>query len=739
MSTDNIQVQPQIAATSGSVTCGKCSAANTAASQFCAGCGHSLYEKCKGCDRPVLLTQAFCGNCGEDLRASIEKQRQQLEQKLSDAVAATKRADYETARSLLSAVINKKSDYRYIDIARNAQVALDKIEQIASQLTSNATNAISSAQEAFEQEDYKRVIALLEPVPERLLNDDARRILDNSRLVIRQSETSTNELRKAIEARDYATAGQHLDVLLDQQPANEKYQRLAKQIGDKLQQKATRRLEQNRYRAAIDLLHSVPGIAKDEPYSELLDRVEKLVWVSNQFTGEPFATPSLGRLAKRWNELAPADTKAKEALSIIAKRIKADREDPRAMFATRGPKAHSWIGGNLNVLAFPSLIRGFDPVEIQRGSAEFNVAFGLALQGLDEVPIKDQFHQPKQSLLGRLRRKKLSSCWGFDIGSSAIHAVCLQRNEEDGTFSITDCFVKRFSDVGAQLKDRDLNQEWLKEAIAEFSADRDLSEVPVWVSLRGRELVTRFVQLPPVADKQAKALFEREIKDRIPVELDEVVLVKWLCELPSEDEDHGFGRPSFVAAAKKSHLEPFVATLEEAGLPVSGIQAAPIALVNFAALEFRDLLGGNDKENEDEQRPLDPDDRSEQKIPGVAIVDSGAETTTVCFVSKRAYWFWTIESGGGEFTRMIARSSQQTHAEAEQLKRDVASIDRPHHVMAPVEQRLDELRSRLDKIVTDAKKTSAPFEIVQTWCCGGGCKMHGWVKTILSDQASIDG
>ncbi|MFU7557401.1 pilus assembly protein PilM [Roseiconus sp. JC912] len=718
------------------VSCGKCQTANVSSSQFCAECGHTLYEKCIGCDKPVLLTQAFCGSCGQDLRVAIGKRKQQLEQKLADAVASTKNADYERARALLAAVISKESDYRFNDIVANAKVALEKIEQIASQLTTNASESIKAAKAAFESEDYKKAVLLLQNLPEKLLTDDARRILEKSQLTIQQSEFATNELRKAIEARDYAAAGQHLELLLEQQPENQKYQRLAKQVGEKLQQKAERRLDQNRYRAAMELLNSVPGFSRDDKHTALVERSEKLLWISQQFAGEPFATPSLGRLAKRWCEIAPADAKAKEALTIIAKRIKAERQDPRSLFATRGPKAHSRIGGDLNVLAFPKCVQGFDHPEIQRAPAECNVALGLALQGLGEAPITDQFFQPKQGLLGRLRRKKQNRCWGFDIGSSSIHAVCLQRNDEDGSISIVDGFVKRFDNLGAQLKGGDLNQDWLKESITEFIEGRDLTEVPVWVSLRGRELVTRFVQLPPVNDKQAKLLFEREIKDRIPVELDDVVLVKWLCELP-DDEDHGIGRPSFVAAAKKSHLDPFVAMLESAGLTVSGIQAAPIALMNLAAVEFKELISGP---TDDQDKPsVDADDRVGQpQLPAVALVDAGAETTTLCFVSARAYWFWTIESGGGEFTRMIARSSQKTHAEAEQLKRDVASIDRPHLVMEPVELRLDELRSRLEKIVMDAKKTGAPFDVLQTWCCGGGCKLHGWIKAILSDQASID-
>ncbi|WP_149495726.1 pilus assembly protein PilM [Roseiconus lacunae] len=717
---------------SGMVACGKCQTPNDANSQYCAGCGHTLYEKCKGCDKPVLLTQAFCGSCGQDLRAAIRRESQQFEDKLARAVEATKAADYDTARSLLSSVIAKKSDFRFTELVHNAEVALAKIERIASQLTSNAAESIVAAGNAFEQEDYKRVIALLSPIPERLLTDEARQFLEKSQLTIRQFDVSTSQLRKAIEARDYVVAGQHLDLLLDQQPDNQKYQRLAQQVGDKLRQKAERRLQQNRYRSAIDYLQSVPASARNDAYSKLVEQAEKLQWMSQQFSGEPFATPVLGRLAKRWNELAPEDTKAKEALATIAKRIKAERGDPRSLFAPRRLKTRSWIGGDLNVLAYPTVIKGCDHNEMQRAAAEFNVAIGLALQGLGEAPITDQFYQPKQGLLGRLRRKKTNRCWGFDLGGSAVHAICLQRSEEDGTIEVVDCFSKRFENVGAQLKSSDLQQAWIKESVEQFTEGRDLSEVPVWVSLRGRELVTRFVQLPPVSDKQAKLLFEREIEDRIPVELDEVEMVKWLCELPDE-EQHTLGRPSFVAAAKKSHLEPFVASLESAGLPISGIQAAPIALLNFAATEFKELLNETTQGDDSPEANGRP---SQHSIPAIAIVDGGAETTTVCFVSSRAYWFWTIESGGAEFTRLIARSSQKTHAEAEQLKRDVAQIDQPHLVMEPVERRLDELRSRLDKIVTDATKTTAPFHIMQTWCCGGGCKMHGWIKTILSEQAS---
>ena len=124
MSNTSNEVSTQPATSnSGSAVCGKCQASNDSASQFCAGCGHILYEKCSGCDKPVLLTQAFCGNCGQDLAAAVRRQIQQLEQKTASAVTATKSADYETARALLSGVVSKKSDYRFAKVATDAEVA----------------------------------------------------------------------------------------------------------------------------------------------------------------------------------------------------------------------------------------------------------------------------------------------------------------------------------------------------------------------------------------------------------------------------------------------------------------------------------------------------------------------------------------------------------------------------------------------------------------------------------------
>ena len=383
-------------------------------------------------------------------------------------------------------------------------------------MTANADESIEAAAAAFEVDDNKRVIALLGPIPPKLLTDEARTMLEKSQLVIEQSETSKSGLRKALEEKDYAAAGQHLDILLEQQPANAKYQKLAHQVAQKLIEKAARRVQQNRYRSAVELLQSVPSIAVGDESKTLSEKAEEYLWLSDQFAGEPFATPALGRLAKRWHEQAPSDRKAKEALSLIAKRFKTKPEDPRITFTLRAAQEHT-VGSAAILESWPFRKPFVEPIirnsrRHQRNSAS----------------LWDWLY--RAWVRSRSRISSISPNKGFsdfsversnsDVGDSMPGPMEFTpsswkrvRRTEREVVKISDCFFHRFEEVGVQVKGNKVDHDWVRSAVEQFLSDRDVAEIPIWISMRGRELVTRFVQLPPVTDKQAQLLFEREIKD----------------------------------------------------------------------------------------------------------------------------------------------------------------------------------------------------------------------------------
>mgnify|MGYP001815040230 FL=1 len=129
---------------SGSISCGSCGASNPAGGQFCAGCGHALYEPCAGCSKPVLLSQSFCGTCGCDLIAAVKQKLKSLETKIGDAIAAAKQLDFEKSSSLLK-LVARETDFRFKEVVAQAKIAQQKIDSIASRESESASDRIDAA------------------------------------------------------------------------------------------------------------------------------------------------------------------------------------------------------------------------------------------------------------------------------------------------------------------------------------------------------------------------------------------------------------------------------------------------------------------------------------------------------------------------------------------------------------------------------------------------------------------
>jgi Tfp pilus assembly PilM family ATPase len=702
---------------SGAIPCGACGGSNPAEAQFCAGCGHALYEPCVGCSKPVALSQSFCGSCGCDLVAAVKKKVGELESKITSAIQSAKERDFERARILLDTVLREK-DYRFREIVSHARTVRDKIDAVAEQESETASERIEAAIAAYESANHAGVVELLGNLAPKLLTPKAAEILAQSKTLLEQLGDSQATLQEAFQKRDWATSGAILDRMLTLQPDDESVARLALKVGKKLVSKAQTLREGHKYRAAANLLDCVPSNARDDAYIALHDHIESIRWLSEQFAGEPFATPTLGRLAKSWLERSEGDPQALAVLKRLSKHIKEPKASSRELYPWFESATHSWIGGRVGMLAYPESVAAEQLPESRSAPGQFNVAIGLALQGLGLTRINEDF-TTKKGLLSRLGRKKATGCWGIDIGASGLKSVYLKL-DEDGQPRLRRCAYQPFETVLTRSVSDEKADEIIRAAVASFVEKNDTQNEPVWVSFPSRELVSRFVKLPPVNDKQAVQLFDREIESRIPLPLDEVVCVRSMAALP-DDELATIGRPAFVSAAKKQFIERYLGGLQEAGLTVSGLQAPPIALANLVAFEFAEVLRFEGLE----------EDARDIKLPTVALADCGAETTTLLFVSSHSCWFWSFESGGEDFTRLIARTTQRTHAEAEKIKRDLSTLERPDTQYQPVEQKMEEMHGRVSKLILDTLNEHKEFDLRQTWCCGGGVRTHGWIRRIL--------
>ncbi len=713
---DNTSAQP--IARNG-VACGACQHFNNESAQFCAGCGQALFEPCGKCSQSVRLEQKFCGGCGTDLQQKRERVREQYEQWLTSAVEAARLSDFERALGQLGRVAEDK-DYRYAELSRQANVAIEKINKLKTQRTAAVESLVAQAEVALANEDRSAVVELLSRVPEAMRSPEMRQMLESCSMFVARLTELEQTLQKQLVAKDYEGVAGTIEVLLGLVPNSERYTKVARQVAEKLLASSQRRFDKQDYTGAASKLSAVPSQMRDGRYESARQLIENVEWLEKQFVAEPLATSTLGRLAVRFEKESPQNERAVLNTKELLQTIKQPYQDPRQPFNPWRGTRESWIGGKASYLGYPTSIPGASDETLRRNPGRFAVAIGLALQGLGLGLVSEGF-AVKKARFAVLASKKPKTAWGIDVGTSGIRAVLLQLDKEELT--VLDSYYDEFDAPTSRIGNETTAADTIRQAITKFlesSKSKELEssknkESAYWVNLPAGEIIARFVRLPPVKDKKAEELMEMERVQRIPMPPDILEYVGWIG---ANDADSAHGRAAFVCAAKKAAIAARTDLLASAGMKISGMQCDQVALVNFAAREFAESF-----------KPVDDDKPT--MLPTVAILDSGATFTSLLLISQESFWFWSLENGGEDLTTALARGTKSVHRDAEELKRFPAKIDRPRDGYEPVEKRLEEFRARLQKLVAEGLNQNGRFDVVETWCMGGSPMTHSWIRRVL--------
>ena len=356
------------------------------------------------------------------------------------------------------------------------------------------------------------------------------------------------------------------------------------------------------------------------------------------------------------------------------------------------------------------------------------VAIGLALQGVGCARFSDSLYFPKKGLFGVRSRAKTKGAWGIDVGTSCIRAVLLavhKGKDAEETITVKDIYVKEFESPLCRadvIKPHSIVRKAIEEFVAEKS--ESLESTPAWVNLSAKEVVHRYVQLPPLKDKDALKLFEAEIDHQIPLELSDLSIVRWMSKY--EGEKVAAGRPAFVAASRQTVVHRRVELCKQAGLELAGMQADTLAIANYASYEFADRL---------EAEP------ENSKPPGIVFIDWGVEATIAVVVTGRSIWVKSCEIGGEDFSSILARASKTTLSDADELKKNPFQLEDPAMVFEKFGPKLEQLRQRLmvgfsvsktrETKQTQKQKNLHDFTALETWCIGGGGHCLTFARTVL--------
>lgn len=723
--------------TSTAVVCGSCEQPNAAESKFCKGCGHTLYEPCAKCLQPALLDQRFCVGCGADLADVVAKRQRQYEEKLSSAVAAAKDFEFETSLGLLETV-GSVNDYRFRATAESARTATERVKTLRDKTLAATQAKVDQALARHKAGNLSDVVKLLKDIPSKLLDDATQRIYAESAGALEQLKSLEEEFAEASRVRNWPLAGELVHQLQEALPEDRRYQKTAEKIGEKLISKAEALFAKQKYSAASSYLGAIPRRCHSSKTEALDATISSALWIQSVIQTEPFASPTLGRLAVRFSKLVPDDPSGPTWVKEISETLKTGKRYPHNHLPGWKGRNQAWTGGQFQLYTRPRKIEYDESNEVIRTRlGRFNVAMGLALQGLGKARVSDDLSSQKKKKK-RFGRKQSQPCWGIDVGTSSVKAV---RMEEVGDkLLLTDFFYHELEPNAPGIGGMQNSYDQIQPAIDQLTNDFDLENCSVWVNLPGSDVTTRFVRMPPVDDKKAAELAAAELKNRIPVPADELAVTQ---TIGAYDKESSHGRPLVFSAARLNIIEKRMELFEQTGLKVDGMQTDPNAIVNLMAWEFADTLAPPEPESSepeiDKKKKWGKKDvkavaRFDEKTPAVCWIDAGAASTTMIYVSGETHWFWTVEQGGDNLTSALARSTKKTQDESETLKIQPEKLEQPAQHFAAVDAKLAEMRSRFKKIAEDALKQNDRFDPIKTYVSGGAALTLGWNRKLLGSE-----
>ena len=713
------------------VRCGGCETDNAADAQFCQGCGGSLYEPCGGCSAPVARTQRFCGKCGQDLTAKVDKRRAELEERLSDAVAAAKSHRFDDALAQID-IVASVDDHRLVDVAKTARAAREKIGKLAERSRSDADAKLSAA---ASTDDPRRIIALLSGVPTPLLTAEAKTRLRSAEDHVATVEALEAETRAALQRKDWPTAGSTLSQLIQTCGEVPDYVTLAARVADRIRGGADKLIAAGRFADAAEYLRSLPPSCVTDVETAKLSDVDDLLWLNDQFPDQPFATPTLGRLAVRLQKSAPQLPSSADRVERLKTLVRRPVSDPRHRFADWHTPRPSVLGGDVGLLA---VLRCIDWTDHPPGDAAalLTTAAGLAFSGWaasgsmpkngPEVRVAEPLHRPARSVAGSLRRKKIDTVWGLDIGTDGLRAVAI-RLDDDGRPRCVGHDVRPFATPLSRVSDRDQTRHDIARAVRAWAADIDLDTARVAIGYPTAEVIHHFFRLPPVPAKQAAKLAETELKGRVPLAADDIARTLWFAGV---DGTTTAGIPASAAITRVAPLKIFAEMIAGAGVRDPLVFDQAHAVVNVAALEFADSIGTFDADADDEVAAY------VERDPTIALVDAGASHLRLTLVSRLEHWSGSVEAGGESLTSSLTRTTKCTRDEAEARKRSPWELERPAEAWPPLAEAMDAWRSRLVSLRNEAAKFSSRFDVVQTWATGGTSLTHDFIRQTLIDSPS---
>jgi len=298
------------------------------------------------------------------------------------------------------------------------------------------------------------------------------------------------------------------------------------------------------------------------------------------------------------------------------------------------------------------------------------------------------------------------SAWGIEVGSFAIKAVRLER--DDDRVTVSDFAVIPHKKV---LSTPDLDQnEMVRLGLGQFISQKAIENETLVMSVPGHAAFARFAKLPPVEPKKVPDIVKFEAVQQIPFPIEDVEWDYQLFTSPDSPEvEVG------IFAMTKDKVAETLALWNSTGLAPDELTISPLAAYNAIAydLDFTD------------------------KTPGTIILDIGTTSSDLIIAEQARVWVRTFPLGGHAFTEAIQDAFKLDYAKAEKLKAEAEQSKYKKHIFQALKPVLSDLVQDVQRSITYYNDTHSDAKIDRLIGVGSTFKLFG-LRKLLSQQLGMD-
>ncbi|MCR9295081.1 MAG: pilus assembly protein PilM [bacterium] len=686
--------------------CGGCGTVNDASDQYCAGCGHYLWEKCPGCNAKSLIGHNFCKQCGFDLKAENERRLQQQLQKMTEAEELVVGGDLNKARRMVEPLTDLP-DFRFKEIVTRAQKLKAEIQQQINHWGAKVSELPRQVEELHKAWKYHEIAQLLESVPFALLTEELRGSLLATQEKSRAADQAKRLLKEALPRKDWSAAIAELNVLRSLYPENDKYASLLAQVCERILLVANGLINKGQHAEALEALDAVPADYQSEQYRSQRESLEELIFLRKVVAASPFATPFIGAAVDRISHLTPND-KLVEQLSKRYQTVSTHKpaKDYHLYPAWMKPRAATF-NSPICPATLPTGLPGVRPQSLAKSGTQFWSAFGLATQGLGLGNESANFLRPQKSgVLGRLGLKKkvaAESAWGVDIGDSNIKAICLKQVEAG--YCIERALLIPISTSGNSEKQSDAPKSTLVfRALEGLFSDDAFRQIPVICNMPGCDLLARYLELPVDNPNQHETFIAQETRAHIPINLDLLSTAYAKFEPTSETS---VSQRAMVLALKRNEVEARLSMMKRLNVDLAGLLPEPLAVLN--AITVLNYLG-----------ELQSDSVAGTASQAILLIDVGSMRTTFEVITKFGCWYRTIDWGIDDINQSLAAGLKITRSDADKLRRNLLLCSSTVAAASSLKEACAVPKREMERSLRAAKEHLGPIDIAIPLLIGGG-------------------